>query len=276
MTENTPRHGIFRSFVDFLRLTKYRWDFARNYLSAFGLVGAIRLLHLMHMSGREKGEIIEIRHPALVAPLFLRFGTSDISVFESIFVWRQYALKFATPPKTILDGGGNIGLSVVWFSTHFPDAEILVVEPNAANYELLLQNMATFRNVKTLQAGIWSRDCLVRVKQEDVRPDSFSFEPCEAGQDGATQAFDIATLADRFVMPTLDLVKLDIEGAEEELFTNRFESWLHMANMIVVECHSAPIRETVRKALRAPEWRESQCGENDVFVRATNATTANV
>lgn len=255
-------------------MTKYRVDFVRNYVRAFGFQDAWRIFHATHFASHRKGELIEVSHPSLKSPLFLRAGTSDISVFESIFVWRQYDISFDSTPQTILDCGGNIGLSVFWFATRFPNAKIVVVEPDPENYKLLLRNTKAFQNLNTLQAGVWSHDCFVRLKQEGVNSDAFSFEPCNPSDSGATQAFGLATIAGRFNLPTLDLLKVDIEGAEEELFTTHFELWLPLAGTIVVECHTPEIRAAVSRTLSQPEWGVSQCGENDVFVRHGKHATA--
>jgi hypothetical protein len=62
-------------------------------------------------------------------PIYLREGSSYGYVFEQIFVHKEYNVRLKTEPKYIISGGGNTGLSAVYFHNRFPNSKIIVIEP---------------------------------------------------------------------------------------------------------------------------------------------------
>ena len=77
-------------------------------------------------------------------PLFVRPHTSDIAVVQEL-LWEKAYLpavqRCPRPVKAILDLGGNVGYSVRFWQEQFPDAEIVVVEPDPGNYRQLRKNI---------------------------------------------------------------------------------------------------------------------------------------
>ncbi len=64
-----------------------------------------------------------------------------------------------------------------------------------------------------------------------------------------------------------DLLKLDIEGAELELFKD--PSWLKDVSVIVVEVHGDDADELIRSSCKG--WSISRTGEKLLLTRETNA-----
>jgi hypothetical protein len=50
------------------------------------------------------------------------------------------------------------------------------------------------------------------------------------------------------------VLKLDIEGAEEALFSNNARSWLEKVDHIIVETHGPTCEKAVLEVLAASEW----------------------
>jgi hypothetical protein len=44
-------------------------------------------------------------------------------------------------------------------------------------------------------------------------------------------------LVNMYNLETIDILKIDIEGAEKELFTYNYENWLQKVRCIVIELH---------------------------------------
>ncbi|MEZ6091277.1 MAG: hypothetical protein R3C05_25325 [Pirellulaceae bacterium] len=44
------------------------------------------------------------------------------------------------------------------FAMRFPSARILAIEPEDANFELLLKNVERYPNITPIQAALWNRD----------------------------------------------------------------------------------------------------------------------
>ena len=62
---------------------------------------------------------------------------SQLLLLEAIFIDGDYDAPLATPPRTIVDLGSNIGVSILYFKLRFPDAHVIGVEPDPVAFELL-------------------------------------------------------------------------------------------------------------------------------------------
>src|SRR6266404_7744998 len=63
-------------------------------------------------------------------PVYLRIGTTDLTVYRQVFIERQYEHSLPISPKVIVDAGANIGLSAVFFANKYPDSLVFAVEPS--------------------------------------------------------------------------------------------------------------------------------------------------
>ena len=72
------------------------------------------------------------------------------------------------------------------------------------------------------------------------------------GHDANVDAIDIPGLLDMYRLNRIDILKLDVEGAEAEILGSSAETWIGAVNMVVVECHGDAIETKVTKALN--EW----------------------
>jgi FkbM family methyltransferase len=129
------------------------------------------------------------------------------SQFEEIFVRRQYAFTSDRPDPVIVDCGGNIGLSAIWFKLTYPRCQLTVFEADSDLAKLSLENVrrAGFEDVQVRCAAVW-------IANETVRFRKTGDDSGRIGGDGSAvcPAVDLSDwLPDR-----VDLLKLDIEGAE--------------------------------------------------------------
>ena len=70
---------------------------------------------------------------------------SQLLLLEAIFIDGDYDVPLATPPRTIVDLGSNIGVSILYFKLRFPDAHVIGVEPDPVAFALLRRNTAAAR-----------------------------------------------------------------------------------------------------------------------------------
>ena len=248
-----------------LRLAKYYVDYWRLYVREFSVSAAARTFLLTRRSQIANGTIILVPLAKLAAPLRLRYGTSDIATFEKIFVWREYAIPYQGEAKTIIDCGANIGLSVIWFATHYPNARIIALEPDSENYALLVENTRHLDNLVTLQAGVWGRTCRLTLANPGAAHDSYQFSECPSDSTDGIEAIDIQTLRRNHQMETIDVLKIDIEGAEEFVFVDGCHEWLAATRQLVIEIHNARARTIIESQLEPRPHQHSHSGENDVF-----------
>jgi FkbM family methyltransferase len=164
--------------------------------------------------------------------------------------------------RTIIDCGANIGLTVRYWKAAYPDATVIAVEPDPANFDLLRANTAGLANVHCIRAGVWPVSGRLRIEREELG--SSSFRTHEAQEVGDTDAVTIPDLLARFGIDRLSLLKVDIEGAEKELFAGPHLQWLERVDAIAIELHDQwkpGCGDAFFKAIAPFSWTYSIHGE---------------
>jgi FkbM family methyltransferase len=132
------------------------------------------------------------------------------SQFEEIFVNRGYAFQTDTLNPVILDCGGNIGLSATWFKLNYPACHLTVYEPDPDLARILETNLnrAGFRDVQSHRKAVWIENKLINFFKTGDDDGHIASEGT-----ATYPAIDLSEeLPDR-----VDLLKLDVEGAEFEI-----------------------------------------------------------
>lgn len=194
-------------------------------------------------------------------------------------VEREYELPTRSSPATIIDAGANIGLSTIHFAQRFPDAKIIAVEPDDQNFELLCRNVRPYRNVMTVKAALGPRSGVVKLRDPGVGP--WGYRTVESrGSESAGQARTLAEVPMVTVLDLMqqtnthhvDILKLDIEGAEADLMAAS-AAWIDDVDIICAELHDRFMRGCSLAFFQAThdfdfEWYR---GEN-VFVARLRST----
>ena len=210
-------------------------------------------------------EPIAVRLPGIAHPIWLRPGTSDVATFDEVFLGREYDLPFADfAPRHVLDVGANVGYASVHFATQWPQASVLAVEPEAANAVLLKRNTGAYRHIDALHAAVWSRPTSLAV--ENPHADANAFRMTEANDGGGPRipAFTLSQLIARLGCERLDLLKMDVEGAEAEILRNAAD-WLDRVNVLIIELHDRLVPgcgEALSAALHGRRFRQEIVGQN--------------
>lgn len=220
-------------------------------------------------------EIIDI--PGIKTPFARRPIREDKSVVNSILGRGLEKSEYRLPtiknyqPKLILDGGGNIGCSAVYFANKYPDAQIYSVEPEKDNFELLKFNTNPYDNVHLVKSALWDKETFIRV--EDRGYGKWGFMTFETTSDDK-DAFRTTTVSKLLVesgFDEIDLFKIDIEGAEKEVFSAPdVDEWLPKVKVLVIELHDRMKRGCSYeffKAMSKYKWFFAQRGENLIFIR---------
>jgi FkbM family methyltransferase len=141
--------------------------------------------------------------------------TSELRVIREMFVLEEYDLPGKIHPSTIVDLGSNAGLSVLFFKNRYPDARVLAVEPVPHVFERLRQNTAHLSGVTLVNAAVTGDDGPVvlhtGVKSWTAAQTPHVLRPDRIEVDGVT----LDSLLARNGFQDADLIKMDIEGAEE-------------------------------------------------------------
>ncbi|MEX1997124.1 MAG: FkbM family methyltransferase [Candidatus Andersenbacteria bacterium] len=203
-------------------------------------------------------------------PLIIRPGTTDLGVFQSIFVLRELKLPTPTSPKLIIDAGAYTGFSTLYYATIFPQATVIAVEPEASNYAVLVQNTRLLPNVRTTQAGLWPVDAYLQIIDRETGKWGFSVREVEEADEYDVKAVTMDTILKYSESTIIDILKLDIEGAEKELFSRNYQLWINKVNTIVIELHdriNPGCTQALMAAVDPKLWNHSTAGEKVILVR---------
>ena len=190
-------------------------------------------------------------------PVAYRAHTSDEFVLRGIFVDKEYELAKITPePKFIIDGGACGGCASVYFANMYPEARIIAIEPDAQNFELLSRNIEPYPNVKGLRAGLCggNRDKWLRIKNPDrTYGDFVSYvtEETDKDRDDSIPGLTIGNILKKSGFERIDILKLDVEGAEKYIFESNYEYWLSRTNIVIVELHDRFMPGSAKAFFRA-------------------------
>lgn len=192
-----------------------------------------------------------LRRPNLEYPFILRTrsGTqieladySELTTAWHVLFGGEYRLN--QTHRRIVDLGANIGVFTLWAAQEVPDAQIVAVEPFPATFERLLQNLR--RNelngrVVCRQAAVTAEDGPVRM---DGRPSTSSYCRSIVWHVDTDDSIEVpgcslGTIVNDAKFEEVDLLKVDIEGAEYDLFRGSSDHVLRRCGTIVFEYHAA-------------------------------------
>jgi len=217
---------------------------------------------------------IKLDVPGIKTPVAFRPDTTDVSVFSQIFIGKSYQLTTNFSVQSIIDGGANVGYASVWFANQFPDAEIVAVEPEGENVAILRENTSYYPSIRIVQAALWDKPGELNLVTCDDNNAPLGHwgvrvqEPADVAK--GVKAITIDEILSTTGWKTIDILKLDIEGAEKEVFRSNFTNWLSKTNILILELHDrfrAGCSEAVYSAVRRFDFKEYHRGENNFFVR---------
>jgi len=231
-----------------------------KYIRRFGWRTGVAVFSALAVPGRG---IVEVAVPTLLARVAIRRATSDVSTFEQVFVEQEYELTLDSEPATIIDAGANIGLASVLFANRYPRARIIAIEPDPANFAMLERNIRAYPNVTAVRAALWGRSGPLQVANPDDEPWAFRVEEADGGGvDAVTVEHVLGTLGTGRV----DLLKMDIEGAETEVMAHS-AAWIDRVGVLIAELHGGQAASTFFQAVGGRGFEISTHGENVVARR---------
>ena len=209
-------------------------------------------------------------HPESIRyPVHLRVRTTDPGTYSEILMHHEYAIELSLEPKTILDAGANIGMASIYFANRYPNARIVAVEAEQDNYQLLLRNVEPYKNITAVHAALWNCDGKIGVSLPDASTGSsgnWSFIVGDDFHEKNVRAVTITTLMREMNISCFELVKIDIEGAECEVFENT--EWLAGTKCLMIELHDR-FRTGCLDAVTASmqEFISTERGETTIYLR---------
>lgn len=220
-------------------------------------------LELLQLFQR-KGKLIKVYLKNSHYPFYIRANTSDYTIFRHIFLIEEYPKLDFDDEETIylIDAGANIGAATFYYKIKYPKAKVIVIEPDKTNFEMLKLNLSPFSDILFENASLHNISGL-NLCIENPTAGNMGFRLKESVEKGLIST-SIDSLLVKYHWDKIDLVKIDIEGSEEQVFSSQF-NWLACTRNLVIELHDhyAPMASTnLIRALSNFEIELKWQGEN--------------
>jgi FkbM family methyltransferase len=230
----------------------------------------MRFRRLSTANGRSR---VEVGNGAQRVEVEIREGGSDWMTFDQVFIDEDYDLRrlarfeeirghyrrllSANKVPLIVDLGANAGYSALYFQMTWPESRIIAVEPEPENFALLSRNVSASRNIEPIQAAAASKAGKLRIVDPKAAKNAVRTTANGVGTEVDTVTMD--GLVERYRAKGCEpfIAKLDIEGAEGELFSANL-GWVDQFPLIAVELHDwlYPGEGTARNFLKAMATRD--------------------
>lgn len=235
----------------------------------FGIGGALRV-HVVYRMRRVDAPV-HVWLRAMQRPFYFR-GAADLGVLSHFFTpgYRIRVPPGSPPIRHVVDAGANIGDETIRFRFFHPDATVYALEAEPRNFKVLEMNAAGDSRIVAINKALWSHRCRLVITQRHGNED---FQVREAGpHEAATlDATSIPDVMRDHGIPHIDILKLDIEGAERAVFSKDV-GWVSAVKAVIVEPPDRDAPFTTMCLLRRLEetGRRFNCyvhGENLILIR---------
>lgn len=178
---------------------------------------------------------------------FLKFkiigvGNRKISyLINEIFLNNDYYFSCDNKRPFIIDCGSNIGFSILYFKHLYPDCEIIGFEANPYTYEVLQKNVLqnNLKNVKINNLALSNSKSELKFYIDESNYGSLTGS-INSNRGGKKELIVNADKLSNFInkVDTIDLVKMDVEGAEFNIINDLFnENLISKVNQYIIEYH---------------------------------------
>ena len=219
------------------------WFVSRHYLgrfrSRFGLTSR-ETLGRFRVANKE---IVVHVMPEQLGALYGIFGDDEYDLTKLL----------SSVPETVLDLGANSGMATVYLQAHYPNARFACVEPDPRNIKLLQKTLASNHLSETVT--VFPVAVSANPGQLQLRMGENS--TCSALETSPMHELTDSTLVEVTTIPKLleslgweriNLLKIDIEGTEDELLSIN-NSWLSKVDAVVLEIHPNTTPEKIQSYL---------------------------
>lgn len=233
-----------------------------------------------------QSEVIPRYTPGSIDLMGYRLEYTDLLTvcpqWNGIFVRESLKFRAANDRPRILDCGANVGLAALYFKRLYPQARIISFEADPAIHRVLANNLASNKagDAEAVAAAVWTQNATIPFHCEGADSGAITASPSD---DKRIQNVPCVRLRDYLVSEPVDLLKLDIEGAESDVLDD-CEDALDNVSAMLLDLHEfAPQSRTTPRVLdrlaRAGftyalddlctmPWRTPVAGEDTPFPKA--------
>lgn len=229
----------------------------------------IQTLQLLNSKqpGTKQISLKSIKHP-----FFFRPNIRDREVIIQNLIRNEYDNKINVPIGNgfIIDAGAYIGDVSCYFASKYP-CKVISLEPNNDSFNFALKNTSLYPQITLLNKGLWYKEAKLIVIGEGTGSEVAESNNSNYDIDGIS----LPDLIKAYHIDSIEILKIDIEGAEEAIFAKDITSWIKIVKIILIEIHSESGKELIIKKLKQNNFRIEQyrsifCCYNDPLINSVN------
>ncbi|RJP28120.1 MAG: FkbM family methyltransferase [Candidatus Omnitrophota bacterium] len=190
---------------------------------------------------------------------------SLVSQWDYIFGYEKYFFESNNISPRVLDCGANIGIFSLYCKMLYPGARITAIEADPKITEVLRKNLSVngFDDIEVLNKAVWVKDGRVEFCEEGS--DAGSLYSVVMDDSMPKINIDSMRLSDILAAQKIDLLKLDIEGAERDVL---YDCSDHLSNVdkIIIDLHefSLPQKNTA-DVISLLRQKDFVCNIDDIY-----------
>ncbi|TFD54768.1 FkbM family methyltransferase [Cryobacterium sp. Hh11] len=169
------------------------------------------------------------------ASIQLMDGPSFVSQYREIVVLEIYDFDFEGDRPTIIDGGANIGVACLWWLARWPKAKVIAFEPDPKIFDALRHNLRHYSSPELHCSALSTSKLGSKFVVQGSDGGRLELSAVHSDDTLTVRTDDLGEAIDR--LGHVDLLKLDIEGAETEVLLDA-ETHLWQVERVFVEYHS--------------------------------------
>ena len=219
--------------------------FFKNLLKNYNYFDALLLVVLVKLN------VPKIYLPFLGRTLYFRKKTKDKETFKEIFNQNIYNIKLPIDPKLIIDAGSNTGFASLFFKIKYPKAKIISLEIETENVKMIKKNLKGYQDIEIIQKGLFNKKSFFKIEDPYHATNSFVIKEVTSGENYDIESITIDEILNSKNEDNIDILKIDIEGAEKDLFEKNYENWLPKVKIIMVETHDRMIPNCSYSVMKA-------------------------
>lgn len=204
-----------------------------------------------HLEHNRLGKVFEttVKIGDLRPRLRMRRYGGDIFIFHEVLGSAVYSFPEKRLPGglVIVDLGANIGLTALSLKARYPQARVVCVEPHPENAALLRHNLQCLGDSATiLEAAVSATNGTIQLM---LATEHYNASVVRAGAEAvAVSALTMEEIMRCAGISTIDILKMDIEGAELSILERR-PAWLQKVRVLLAELHG-PRQDEMQAWLR--------------------------
>jgi FkbM family methyltransferase len=160
-------------------------------------------------------------------------------LLSEVFINPHYYLDLRSTKPFIVDGGANIGMSVLLWKNLRPDCRVLAFEPDPETFALLERNVAAnhLDGVRAVNRALGDAETTADFYYNPATPGNLGMSTIPHPALTGRRTVETTPLSP-YLDATVDLLKLDVEGAEDAVIAElAASSKLGLVRQIVMEYH---------------------------------------